>query len=137
MADKIIVSKSKVTALFDAIRNKAGVTGEKTFEEMTEIVNNMSTQAPETPEPTIFTITITNRNTSGSTTVYVLAVEQSMTWADFCESSYNNTPLDLHVSSGYVFSSLGAGYAIKDSSGRNVSSTATITTDAYTYSDAS
>lgn len=137
MADKIIVSKSKVTALFDAIRNKAGITDAKTFDEMVEIVNNISTQAPETSEPTIFTITITNRNTSGSTTVYVLAVEQGMTWVDFCESNYNNTPLDLHVSSGYVFSSLGASYAIKDSSGRNVSSTATITTDAYTYSDAS
>ena len=134
MADKIIVSKSLVTSLFDKIRAKAGVTGTHTFIQMGTVVDGITTQAPE---PTIFTITITNRNTSGSSTVYVLAVKEGMTWVDFCESSYNNTPLDLHVSSGYVFSSLGAGYAIKGSDGRNVSSTAAITTDAYTYSDAS
>ena len=46
MADKLIVSKSKVTALFDAIRNKAGITDAKTFDEMIEIVNNLQVVVP-------------------------------------------------------------------------------------------
>lgn len=45
MADRIIVDKSKVTDLFDAIRDKSGIAGEKTFEEMTEVVNNIKTES--------------------------------------------------------------------------------------------
>ena len=39
MADKIIVTKSKVTALFTSIRNKLGISGAKTFDAMKSAVD--------------------------------------------------------------------------------------------------
>ena len=129
MADKIIVTKSKVTALFDSIRNKAGVTGEKTFDEMKVVVDGIETASTAS----VFTITLTDRyNTSG--TVYVLAVEEGMTWEQYINSSYNSSnPMGLHISSGYVWTDLGD-YAVKDSDSKNVSATATITATTYSYS---
>ena len=66
MADRIFVDKSKVTALFNAIRNKSGVTGEKTFEEMTEVVNNMKS-------PMLFPVIPFYRTNKTSETVYCMA----------------------------------------------------------------
>ena len=42
MANQIIVDKEKVTTLFDKIRAKAGVSGNKTFDEMNDVVDRIS-----------------------------------------------------------------------------------------------
>lgn len=59
MADKIVVTKSKVTALFTSIRNKLGISGQKTFDEMKSAVDAYTPSDGDTITKDVWCIPIT------------------------------------------------------------------------------